>query len=586
MRTSALQYLYLQKPITMVVLICIISVLPWIGYNNFSTKGEPREASVAISMLESGNYILPRVYADEFAYKPPFVHWLMAAASYPQGYVSEFTSRLPSAVAFVILIGFVLLFFGKRVKFQEAFIATLMLITCVEFHRAAMTTRVDMILTTLIVLALIQLYRWEEKLELKGLPIIIPLLMSGAILTKGPIGVILPLFVFGCYLLILQKYKLTKIIKVLLYAFIASLFLPALWYIAAWKQGGSDFFDVVMAENFGRFFSLATPKINYHLGHENNFLYNFQTLLTGFIPWSLFFIFALFGLKITLPKQSIKTTATNLWNKIQMMSKPHLFSLVVVVCVLFFYSIPSSKRSVYLLPAYPFLALFMAQGAIYITEYRTKVTRVFAAFIAAIATVGAIATTLTVFKAIDLVAIVGNYTSDSGVLMQVDSIQNALTNPSIITILILAFYLIILFTTYYQMSKKINIKILYATIALAFAINLYADGVIVHALRERSSCKEFAKELKDNFPLTDKNTYVLNDLMSYRNMYGLNFYMGNNFNNFEENAPLSGYLFITENDFPKLQSDYSDYVFDIVSTSKHEISEVHCKILLTYFKMR
>ena len=46
MRTPTLQYLYLQKPVTMMVVICIISVLPWIGLGDFSTKGEPREAAV------------------------------------------------------------------------------------------------------------------------------------------------------------------------------------------------------------------------------------------------------------------------------------------------------------------------------------------------------------------------------------------------------------------------------------------------------------------------------------------------------------------------------------------------------------
>ncbi|MDD3063744.1 MAG: dolichyl-phosphate-mannose--protein mannosyltransferase, partial [Massilibacteroides sp.] len=104
MRTPNLQYLYLQKPITLVVFLCIISILPWIILGDFSTKGEPREAAVAISMLNSGNWILPHVYAQEFAYKPPLAHWLMALFSYPQGYVSEFTSRLPSAIAFCILI--------------------------------------------------------------------------------------------------------------------------------------------------------------------------------------------------------------------------------------------------------------------------------------------------------------------------------------------------------------------------------------------------------------------------------------------------------------------------------------------------
>ena len=65
MRTPTLQYLYLQKPVTMVIVICIISVLPWIGLGDFSTKGEPREAAVAVSMLETGNWVLPQVYANE-----------------------------------------------------------------------------------------------------------------------------------------------------------------------------------------------------------------------------------------------------------------------------------------------------------------------------------------------------------------------------------------------------------------------------------------------------------------------------------------------------------------------------------------
>ena len=67
MRTPTLQYLYLQKPVTMMVVICIISVLPWIGLGDFSTKGEPREAAVAISMLETGNWVLPQSYATDGA---------------------------------------------------------------------------------------------------------------------------------------------------------------------------------------------------------------------------------------------------------------------------------------------------------------------------------------------------------------------------------------------------------------------------------------------------------------------------------------------------------------------------------------
>ena len=93
------------------------------------------------------------------------------------------------------------------------------------------------------------------------------------------------------------------------------------------------------------------------------------------------------------------------------MEKEKLFSLVALVCIIFFYSIPSSKRSVYLMPAYPFIAIFLAQYTLYITEYRTKVTRVFAAFMASITAVVVIAVALTMAGAIDPVKIASQYTS-------------------------------------------------------------------------------------------------------------------------------------------------------------------------------
>lgn len=584
MRTPTLQYLYLQKPVTMMIVICIISVLPWIGLGDFSTKGEPREASVAISMIDSGNWILPQVYANEFAYKPPMAHWLMAAFSYPQGYVSEFTSRLPSALAFIILVGFVLVFFGKRVKFQEAFIATLLLITCIEIHRAAMTTRVDMLLTTFIVLGLFQLFRWEDKLELKGLPVVIPLLFSGAVLTKGPVGIILPLFVFGVYLLMLNKYRMLTIFKSLLYIGVSSLFLPLLWYISAWKQGGDDFLNVVLAENFGRFFHVSNPNINYDLGHENGVWYNFVTLAAGFVPWTIFFFFSLFGLKLQKPSMPFKEIMLDCWKRIRSMEKVKLFSLIALVCILFFYSIPSSKRSVYLMPAYPFIALFLAQYAIYITEYRTKVTRVFAAFVASLTTVILIAFVLTMAGVIDPVTIASHYTDRVSTLTTIEMITNMLVSPSGLTIGIIIFTLLTLITVCYQMFKKINIKILYAIIALTFAINMLIDGVIMRGIRKDSSSRPFAEKVIEIYPLNETNMFVMNNLKEYRNMYGLNFYLGNRFHNFEKEMPVNGYFFSVEQDLEHVITKYGDrYTFSMLTSTEQPINEVRQKIVLCSF---
>lgn len=588
MRTSTLQYLYLQKPVTMIIVICIISVLPWIGLGDFSTKGEPREAAVAVSMLETGNWVLPQVYANEFAYKPPMAHWLMAAFSYPGGQVTEFTSRLPSAVAFIVLMGFVLVFFGKRiVKFQEAFIATLLLITCVEMHRAAMTTRVDMLLTMFIVLGLFQLYRWEDKLELKGLPFFIPILFGCAILTKGPVGIILPLFIFGVYLLMLRKYNWLTIFKALLYAGVSSLFLPLLWYVAAWKQGGDAFLNVVLAENFGRFFHLSTPAISYDLGHENGAWYNLVTLAAGFIPWTIFFFFTLFGLKLHKPEQRLGQVLRDAWARMLAMDKVRLFSLTALVCILFFYSIPSSKRSVYLMPAYPFIALFLAQYAIYITEYRTKVTRVFAAFLAAVVTVVWIAVFLTMAGLIDPLAIAAHYTTRLSTLQTVRWITQTLQSPDFLAIVLMLLTLLALVTVCYQLFKKINIKILYATIALTFTVNLLIDGVIMRGIRQGSSARPFAERILKEYPLSRDNVYVMNNLKEYRNLYGLNFYMGNAFRNFETDRPAEGFFLCGEKDMEKVAARYGDtYRFSLQTASEQPIAEVKQTVGLYRFEKK
>ena len=581
MRTSALQYLYLQKPISSVIIICAIALLPWLS-NDFYTKGEPREASVAVSMIESGDWILPEVYANEFAYKPPLVHWLMAAFSLPQGHISEFTSRLPSALAQIVLIGFVLAFFGKRIRFQEAFIATLLLLTCFEIHRAGLTARVDMLLTTFTVLGLMQLYRWENKLELKGLPPMIPLLFSGAILTKGPVGIILPLFIFFVYLLILQKHSFMKIVKSLFYIGVSSLFIPTIWYIAAYKQGGDDFLNVMLAENFGRFFHLDQSNINYDLGHEEGFFYNFITLFSGFIPWALLIILPLFGNKWHIPRKPLKQIITDARNWFLSIEKMKRFSIIAAVCIIFFYTIPSSKRSVYLMPAYPFISILLAQYFIYITENRAKVTRVFAYILTTLVSIVFIAGALMMTQVIDFNTIIAEYTTKESTLHSVECITNAFAFGGVTNWVIMALLLISIITVIYQTTRRINIKILYATILMTFCLNLFIDGIVMKGIKNNSSARPFAEQISKDYDLHN-NVFVMNNLREYRNLYAMNFYMGNTFRDFEKEKPESGYFLTTDKDIQKLMEHYgSQYKFEQLAISERQ-GDIRSKAILLRF---
>lgn len=75
----------------------------------------------------------------------------------------------------------------------------LITLTNFEVHRAGTNCRVDMLLAALMVMALYQLYRWGEK-GLKGVPWLGILCLSGAFLTKGPVGMALPCLVTAVFL--------------------------------------------------------------------------------------------------------------------------------------------------------------------------------------------------------------------------------------------------------------------------------------------------------------------------------------------------------------------------------------------------
>ena len=108
-----------NKRCWLILAIAAVTILPFIGLTEFNTKGEPREAVVALSMINDGNWILPINNGGDIPYKPPFFHWLIALFSLLPGYVSEFTARLPSALALIIMVVAGYRFFARRGRFEQ-----------------------------------------------------------------------------------------------------------------------------------------------------------------------------------------------------------------------------------------------------------------------------------------------------------------------------------------------------------------------------------------------------------------------------------------------------------------------------------
>src|SRR5262249_36485559 len=110
------------------------------------------------------------------------------------------------------------------------------------------------------------------------------------------------------------------------------------WYGLALWQGGSEFFTKqVMKENVLRFFTSDA-------GHKHPFYYFLPNLFLGMVPWSFFFP----PLIVFLYRQRRG------WAE-----KEYLYLLVWIATVFLFYSVAKSKRSVYILPLYPAVALLV-----------------------------------------------------------------------------------------------------------------------------------------------------------------------------------------------------------------------------------
>ena len=74
---------FLDKNLSLliVLIVAMLMLLPFLGLSDFNTKGEPREAVVALSMLKDGNWILPVNNGMDIPYKPPFFHYCIAMLS-------------------------------------------------------------------------------------------------------------------------------------------------------------------------------------------------------------------------------------------------------------------------------------------------------------------------------------------------------------------------------------------------------------------------------------------------------------------------------------------------------------------------
>src|SRR3954451_24785805 len=87
-----------RAPAFAFVILCWAAIyLPGLG--SLEIKGEEgRRILPAVTMLQTGNYLVPQVGSEPYFRKPPLVNWLVAASLKFFGKRTEWAARLPSAL--------------------------------------------------------------------------------------------------------------------------------------------------------------------------------------------------------------------------------------------------------------------------------------------------------------------------------------------------------------------------------------------------------------------------------------------------------------------------------------------------------
>lgn len=342
--------------------LCSLFLFFKLGSYKLIDVDEPRYAEAAREMLEKRDWITPYFNYELRFDKPIFFYWLIAISYLVMG-VSELAARMPSAIVSVLTVLFTYYFGKKAVSPFFGFISGIILLTSLEFIAIGRMSITDMTLAFFIASTVMAGYlgSTSDEKNRKYWWWFAYILSGFAVLTKGPVGFILPAAIFGVYFILIGKLKDNLKLQYLLpgIALFGAISIP--WYYLIIKEHGMKFVNYFfLKHNLERF---ASKEFGQH--EQPIYFYCFVVLL-GFFPWSISFIFSFINkIKLfvqKLKKNTLKSTTFTLavcenWN---MSAKFQLFNALWFSIVFVFFSLSGAKLLTYILPLFPAMALISA----------------------------------------------------------------------------------------------------------------------------------------------------------------------------------------------------------------------------------
>jgi 4-amino-4-deoxy-L-arabinose transferase-like glycosyltransferase len=148
------------------LLLALAAILFFYGLGAGQLRGtEGLRAIIAAGFLKSGNWIVPVLYGQPLFTKPPGMYAAIALASWPFGGVTDWSARLPSAIAATVTVLLVYWYFGRQLGRQGGLVAALVLPISPLWLEKATSAEIDMLQVAWVTAAILFFLRALESEE-------------------------------------------------------------------------------------------------------------------------------------------------------------------------------------------------------------------------------------------------------------------------------------------------------------------------------------------------------------------------------------------------------------------------------------
>ena len=302
---------------------------------------EGRYAEIPREMIESGDYVTPRLNYVHYFEKPALLYWLNALSFKVFG-ENEFAARFPNALAALGGIAVTGLLASTLLGARCGLIAAVVLGTSLLYFAIGTINLTDMPLSFFLTLTMASFYA-AVRSGRRGYWLLFYLGMGLAVLTKGLVGIVLPAGVVFWYVVLAKRDGKWNIIRQMFYlpGILAFFILTVPWFYLVCRENPDFFHFFFVQEHFLRYATRV------HDRYEP-FWFFAPILLAGTMPWTG----CLVGL---LGKRGVLRSPDS-----PQMRDANLFLLLWAGVVFLFFSLSSSKLIPYIVPCLPPLSILMA----------------------------------------------------------------------------------------------------------------------------------------------------------------------------------------------------------------------------------